>query len=304
MRRSLRGPQGPKTANSPAVIRAMATAAPIAPRRFRCFLNMLSLCPTSGPKPKLDSLAVGVKDRKGEIRLHIAEPHTEPALWAQYIAPNTRVLAIANPFRLAFDPALLCERRTNRMIWARRLRSRLMAMGLAENRRPTADSSYWVMNAWEEQCGFCGSGSAGAAGSRRPLCDRSQRRSVALSVGDARDQPLRRVRSSACFSRWRFGHLSVAVMTPIAVGVLGGFTTFSTFRAWEGFTFSRTGHAGDGVRVRRNLCRRRTGGRVGRVFARPHVPLHVHADHGERKHEPSSTSRRACPRTGGRGCAG
>jgi fluoride exporter len=39
------------------------------------------------------------------------------------------------------------------------------------------------------------------------------------------------------------GHLSVAVMTPVAVGVVGGFTTFSTF-AWEGFTLSRTGRAG------------------------------------------------------------
>ena len=39
------------------------------------------------------------------------------------------------------------------------------------------------------------------------------------------------------------GHLSVAVMTPIAVGVIGGFTTFSTF-AWEGFTLGRTGRAG------------------------------------------------------------
>jgi CrcB protein len=38
------------------------------------------------------------------------------------------------------------------------------------------------------------------------------------------------------------GNLSVAVMTPIAVGVLGGFTTFSTF-AWEGFTLGRTGRA-------------------------------------------------------------
>jgi CrcB protein len=36
------------------------------------------------------------------------------------------------------------------------------------------------------------------------------------------------------------GHLSVAVMTPIAVGVLGGFTTFSTF-AWEAFTVGRNG---------------------------------------------------------------
>ena len=39
------------------------------------------------------------------------------------------------------------------------------------------------------------------------------------------------------------GHLSVAVMTPIAVGVLGGYTTFSTF-AWESFTLSRNGRAG------------------------------------------------------------
>lgn len=39
------------------------------------------------------------------------------------------------------------------------------------------------------------------------------------------------------------GYLSVALMTPIAVGVIGGFTTFSTFM-WEGFTFGRTGRAG------------------------------------------------------------
>jgi fluoride ion exporter CrcB/FEX len=39
------------------------------------------------------------------------------------------------------------------------------------------------------------------------------------------------------------GHLSVGVMTPVAVGVIGGFTTFSTFM-WEGFTFSRTGRVG------------------------------------------------------------
>ena len=39
------------------------------------------------------------------------------------------------------------------------------------------------------------------------------------------------------------GHLSMAVITPVAVGVIGGFTTFSTF-AWEGFTHARSGRAG------------------------------------------------------------
>jgi CrcB protein len=39
------------------------------------------------------------------------------------------------------------------------------------------------------------------------------------------------------------GHLSVAVITPISVGVLGGFTTFSAF-AWEGFTHARSGRVG------------------------------------------------------------
>jgi CrcB protein len=39
------------------------------------------------------------------------------------------------------------------------------------------------------------------------------------------------------------GHLSVAVITPVAVGVIGGFTTFSTF-AWEGFTHARSGRVG------------------------------------------------------------
>jgi len=38
------------------------------------------------------------------------------------------------------------------------------------------------------------------------------------------------------------GQLPVAVMTPIAVGLIGGFTTFSTF-TWESFTFARTGRA-------------------------------------------------------------
>jgi CrcB protein len=38
------------------------------------------------------------------------------------------------------------------------------------------------------------------------------------------------------------GRVPVSVMTPVAVGLIGGFTTFSTF-AWEGFTFGRTGRA-------------------------------------------------------------
>jgi CrcB protein len=36
------------------------------------------------------------------------------------------------------------------------------------------------------------------------------------------------------------GRVPVSVTTPLAVGLIGGFTTFSTF-AWEGFTFGRTG---------------------------------------------------------------
>jgi len=39
------------------------------------------------------------------------------------------------------------------------------------------------------------------------------------------------------------GHLPVTVVTPSAVGLIGGFTTFSTF-AWEAFTMSRTGRPG------------------------------------------------------------
>ena len=45
------------------------------------------------------------------------------------------------------------------------------------------------------------------------------------------------------FLTWGLGRLSPAITTPIAVGVLGGFTTFSTF-AWEGLFLSRSGRVG------------------------------------------------------------
>ena len=47
----------------------------------------------------------------------------------------------------------------------------------------------------------------------------------------------------AFFLAVALGHLPVSVMTPIAVGLIGGFTTFSTF-TWEAFTMSRTGRPG------------------------------------------------------------
>jgi CrcB protein len=44
----------------------------------------------------------------------------------------------------------------------------------------------------------------------------------------------------AIFLTLALGRLPVAVMTPISMGLLGGFTTFSTF-AWEGFALGRNG---------------------------------------------------------------
>lgn len=44
------------------------------------------------------------------------------------------------------------------------------------------------------------------------------------------------------FLTMALGRVPIAVMTPVAVGLLGGFTTFSTF-AWEGFILGRTGRA-------------------------------------------------------------
>ena len=45
------------------------------------------------------------------------------------------------------------------------------------------------------------------------------------------------------FLTWALGRISIAIITPIAVGILGGFTTFSTF-AWDGLFLSRTGRVG------------------------------------------------------------
>jgi CrcB protein len=50
----------------------------------------------------------------------------------------------------------------------------------------------------------------------------------------------------AAFLTLALGHLSVAVTTPVSVGVLGGFTTFSTF-AWDGLTLGRNGRPGTAV---------------------------------------------------------
>jgi CrcB protein len=50
----------------------------------------------------------------------------------------------------------------------------------------------------------------------------------------------------ALFLTLALGNLPVAVMTPIAVGVIGGFTTFSTY-TWEGFTLGRNGRPGIAV---------------------------------------------------------
>ena len=45
------------------------------------------------------------------------------------------------------------------------------------------------------------------------------------------------------FLTWALGRLPITITAPISVGVLGGFTTFSTF-AWEALFLSRSGRTG------------------------------------------------------------
>ena len=66
------------------------------------------------------------------------------------------------------------------------------------------------------------------------------------------------------------GVVPVAVLTPLAVGLLGGFTTFSTFM-WEGFTLTRTGRAGTaaiyvGVSIAGGLAAAWAGYAIGRAL--------------------------------------
>jgi CrcB protein len=66
------------------------------------------------------------------------------------------------------------------------------------------------------------------------------------------------------------GHLSIAIITPVSVGIIGGFTTFSTF-AWESYTHARSGRAGIafvyvGVSVLGGLMAAAAGHSVGRLL--------------------------------------
>ncbi|HEY4401977.1 MAG TPA: CrcB family protein [Acidimicrobiia bacterium] len=99
--------------------------------------------------------------------------------------------------------------------------------------------TWWI---WEEYMRFLWVGFAGAIGA-------IARYSIGLTVDQSRFPwatmgiNLSGAFLLAFFLAVALGHLPVSVMTPIAVGLIGGFTTFSTF-AWEAFTMSRTGRPG------------------------------------------------------------
>jgi len=91
-----------------------------------------------------------------------------------------------------------------------------------------------------------------------------------------------------------FGHLPMSVMTPIAVGLIGGFTTFSTF-TWEAFTLGRTGRSEVALLyVTVSICCGLVGG-LGRLHRRAGAPLAARAVVIRRRRR-----RRPCPSPGDR----
>ena len=114
------------------------------------------------------------------------------------------------------------------------------AMGLARTAAPTLPMAptNTVMD-WEGGLRFVWVGLAGAAGA-------IARYALGLNVDQSRFPwatlgiNLTGAFVLGLFLTFALGRLPISVMTPIAVGLIGGFTTFSTF-AWEGFTMGRGG---------------------------------------------------------------
>jgi fluoride ion exporter CrcB/FEX len=79
----------------------------------------------------------------------------------------------------------------------------------------------------------------------------------------------------AFFLAVALGHLPVSVMTPIAVGLIGGFTTFSNLRVGS-IHHEQDRAAGSRTDLSRRVRVRRAPGRVGRVFDRPRGALAEH----------------------------
>jgi fluoride exporter len=74
----------------------------------------------------------------------------------------------------------------------------------------------------------------------------------------------------ALFLTLALGRVSVEVMTPISIGLLGGYTTFSTF-AFESFTMSRNGRPATAllyiaISVVGGVCAASAGYALAKVF--------------------------------------